>query len=128
MLFDGKPEAEEQIRVGVKARAAAIAKARERLVIPADPAAAAKLAPRYASKALGDLAVSKGPGGAVVFDAGEWHSAVASRKNDDGTVSFITIDPTIAGFEFVVADKDAKRALVLRDAQHEYVFDEVKAN
>lgn len=128
VLFDGKPEAEEQIRVGVKARAAAIAKARERLVIPADPAAAARLAPRYASKALGGVAVRKGADGAVVFDVGEWHSAVASRKNDDGTISFITIDPTIAGFEFVVADKDAKRALVLRDAQHEYVFDEVKAN
>jgi len=53
---------------------------------------------------------------------GEWKSAVASRKNDDGTVSFITIDPTLAGFEFVVADKDGKRQLITRDAQHEYVF------
>ncbi|MGA7990830.1 MAG: serine hydrolase domain-containing protein [Thermoanaerobaculia bacterium] len=128
VLFDGKPEAEEQIRVGVKQRAAAIAKARERLVIPADAAAAEKLAPRYASKALGELAVRKGANGAVVFDVGEWYSVVASRKNDDGTISFITIDPTIEGFEFVVADKDGKRSLVLRDAQHEYAFDETKAN
>ena len=128
VLFDGKPEAEEQIRVGVKQRAAAIAKVRERLVIPADASAAAKLAPRYASKALGDLAVKKGAGGAVVFDVGEWHSIVASRKNDDETISFITIDPTIEGFEFVVADKGGKRSLVLRDAQHEYVFDEAKAD
>ncbi|MEO8055886.1 MAG: serine hydrolase [Acidobacteriota bacterium] len=128
VLFDGKPEAEEQIRVGVKQRAAAIAKARERLVIPADPAAAERLAARYASKALGELGVRKGAGGAVVFDVGEWRSAVASRKNDDGTISFITIDPTIEGFEFVVADKNSKRSLVLRDAQHEYVFDEASAN
>ena len=127
VLFDGKPEAEEQIRVGVKQRAAAIAKARERLVIPADPAAAAKLAARYHSKALGDVDVKKAAG-AVVFDVGEWHSAVASRKNDDGTISFITIDPTIDGFEFVVGDKGEARSLVLRDAQHEYVFDEAKAN
>lgn len=61
-------------------------------------------------------------GHATVFDVGEWKSSVASRKNDDGTISLITIDPTLAGFEFVVADKDGKRQLITRDAQHEYVF------
>jgi CubicO group peptidase (beta-lactamase class C family) len=124
VLFDGKPEAEEQLRVAVVQKVAALAKARERLVIPADPAEAAKLAPRYVSTALGELTVKKEPGGAVVFDVGEWYSTVASRKNDDGTISYITIDPTIDGFEFVVADKEGKRSLVLRDAQHEYVFAE----
>jgi hypothetical protein len=68
--------------------------------------------------------VRRGAGGAVMFDVGEWRSTVATRKNDDGTISFITIDPTIGGFEFVVAARDGKRALVLRDAQHEYVFSE----
>ncbi len=126
LLFDGKPEAEELLRVNAVQRKAAIAKERERLVVPADAAEAAKLAPRYANAALGEVIVKKGPGGAVVFDAGEWYSTVASRKNDDGTVSFITIDPSISGFEFVVADKDGKRALVARDAQHEYVFNELE--
>jgi hypothetical protein len=58
----------------------------------------------------------------VVFDVGEWRSNVASRKNDDGTTSFITIDPTLDGLTFVVSERDGKRGLVLRDAQHEYVF------
>ncbi len=57
---------------------------------------------------------------------GEWRSAVASRRNDDGTVSFISIDPTLSGFEFVVADKEGERRLITRDAQHEYVFVEEK--
>ena len=61
-------------------------------------------------------------GGSVAFDVGGWRSQVASRKNDDGTVSFITIDPTIRGFEFVAGSRDGKRTLTLRDAQHEYVF------
>ena len=56
--------------------------------------------------------------------AGTPWSSVASRKNDDGTMSFLTIDPTLGGFEFVVADKDGRRRLVMRDAQHEYVFEE----
>jgi CubicO group peptidase (beta-lactamase class C family) len=126
LLFDGKPEADAQLAAAAVARKAAIAKERERLVVPADPAEAGKLAARYTSTALGPLTVRK-EGSSVVFDVGEWKSAVASRKNDDGTISFITIDPTIGGFDFVVADKDGKRSLVTRDAQHEYVFKEEAA-
>lgn len=125
LLFDGKPEAEETLKVGAAQRKAAIAKERERLVVPADPALAAGLAPRYRSTALGEVKVLR-EGGATLFDVGEWRSAMASRRNDDGTVSFISIDPTLAGFEFVVADKDGQRRLITRDAQHEYVFVEEK--
>jgi hypothetical protein len=64
-------------------------------------------------------------GGATVFDFGPWHSAVASRRNDDGTTSFISIDPTVDGFDFVVGAKDGKRTLTVRDNQHEYMFVEV---
>jgi CubicO group peptidase (beta-lactamase class C family) len=121
VLFDGKPEAEEILRVAAAQRKAAIAKERERLVVPADAAAVAKLAPRYTSTALGQLRILK-EGNATVFDVGEWKSAVASRTNDDGTISFLTVDPTLAGFEFVIADKDGTRQLITRDAQHEYVW------
>ena len=123
LLFDGKPEAEAQIKAGAAARRASAKKERERLVVPADAAVAAKLAPRYVSTALGEVSVTK-QGAATIFDVGEWKSTVASRKNDDGTVSFITIDPTISGFEFVVANRDGRRRFVMRDAQHEYVFEE----
>jgi hypothetical protein len=120
-VADGKPEAEQMLKVAAAQRKAAIAKACERLVVPADPTAVAKLAPRYVSSALGEMKVLKEVN-VTVFDVGEWKSAVASRKNDDETTSFLTIDPTLDGFEFVVADKGGKRELILRDAQHEYVF------
>ena len=123
VLFDAKPEAEATLKVAAAQRKAGMAKARERLVVPADPVAVVKLAPRYASSSLGELKVLK-EGNVTVFDVGEWKSAVASRKNDDGTISFLTIDPTLDGFEFVVADKDGKRRLITRDAQHEYVWEE----
>jgi len=58
-----------------------------------------------------------------VFDAGEWRSTVASRTNDDGTISFLTIDPTISGLEFVVADEAGRHRLITRDAQHECVVE-----
>ena len=47
---------------------------------------------------------------------------VASRKNDDITTSFITIDPGADGFEFVVGERSGKKVLVIRDGQHEYTF------
>jgi len=121
VAFDGKPEADDLLKVAAAQRKAAIAKERERLVVPADPDAVAKLAPRYTNAALGELRILKN-GKSTLFDVGEWKSTVASRKNDDGTVSFITVDPTISGFEFVAADKDGQRRLVIRDAQHEYLF------
>jgi hypothetical protein len=125
VMFDGRPEADAALAASATQRKAAIAKERERLVVPADPALVAKLAPSYTSAALGEVATGK-RGAATVFDFGEWKSAVASRKNDDGTISFITIDPTVEGFEFVVADSAGARRLITRDAQHEYVFTEGK--
>ena len=61
-------------------------------------------------------------GGGIVFDFGSWESRIASRNNDDGTTSLITLDPKYDGFEFVVAERAGTRALVLRDGQHEYVY------
>jgi hypothetical protein len=73
---------------------------------------------------LGSITV-KTPGGQTVFvwDGGE--SRMAMRKNDDGTISFVNADPPLSGFEFVKGNKEGKRTLIGRDAQHEYVFIEV---
>ena len=121
VLFDGKPEAAAQVAASGKAFYEQIAAERKLLTVPADPAESAKLAPRYANAALGEIGVSR-PNGATVFDFGEWKSAVASKKNPDGTVSFVTTAPGISGFEFVVG-AGPKPTLITRDAQHEYVFE-----
>lgn len=123
IVFDGNPEAVGNVDAAAANYKAALAKERERLVVPANSELAGKLARRYSSAALGDIRVVT-EGGATTFDFGEWKSKVASRKNDDGTVSFITTDPTNMGFEFVVAERSGKRALIIRDGQHEYVFTE----
>jgi hypothetical protein len=124
LMFDGKPEAQAQIDAAVRNAKAVRAKFRERLVIPPDPATVQGLASRYRSKDLGSLAVAR-KDDAVVFDFGEWSSPMASRKNDDGSISFISVAPDVIGFEFVVAERDGRKALVARDAQHEYVFNSV---
>ena len=121
ILFDARPEADAMVKVAAEQTRAWFAKERERLVIPADPAEAKKLAPRYTNPAVGNLAVRR-KGNTVVFDFGEWSSTVASRLNDDKTISFITIDPLVGGFNLVVGEREGKRALILRDSQHEYPF------
>ena len=121
VLFDGKPEADAQVAAQAKTFYDELAAERKLLTVPADPAASAQLAPHYVNAALGDITVTH-PGSETVFDFGEWKSPVASRKNPDGTISFLTIAPGGQGFEFVVGS-GPKKTLVIRDGQHEYVFE-----
>jgi len=124
VLFDGRSEAAEDVARNAENAKAVRAKYREKLVVPPDAEAAGRLASRYKSPELGDLLVKK-VGSDVMFDLGEWKSSVASRKNEDGTISFLTVDPGLGGFEFVELKKNDKRALIVREGQHEYVFTEI---
>ena len=121
VIFDGKVEAAEDLAGQVSRHKAIGAKERKRLMVPADPIQVAKLSKRYKSTELGELTVLRDKS-VTVFDFGEWKSAVASRINNDGTVSFIAIDPASPGSEFIVSERIGKRALIIRDRQHEYVF------
>ena len=125
VIFDGKPEAAGDVAADAANYKADLAKERERLVVPANSIIVKGIAPRYSNAQLGQISVLNS-GGATTFDFGVWKSAVASRKNDDGTISLITIDPTNRGFEFVLGERADKRILTLRDAQHEYIFNEAE--
>ena len=122
VLFDGHPEADAQLAAAARTFFGQMAAERKLLVVPADAGDAGKLAAHYSNKALGEIDV-RHVGAATVFDFGEWKSDVASRHNPDGSLSFITTSPGVSGFEFVVGSR-SKRTLVVRDAQHEYVFEE----
>ena len=124
VVYDGKPEAVGDIDSSVSTYHAFVARERARLVIPASTDEVSKLATHYTSTALGDLQIEH-QGVNTVFNLGEWKSTVASRRNEDGTISFITVEPTRGGFEFVRGERDGKRILIVRDGQHEYVFDAV---
>lgn len=126
ILYDGKPQAAAQVAASAASYQAQLAAERKRLQFPADSKLFVDLTARYENKALGHIDVFTGRGGAL-FNFGTWRSRVASRLNDDGTISFITVDPTVDGFEFVVAEKDHKHVLIIRDGQHEYAYSEAPA-
>ena len=128
VLFHGRPEADALVAARGKAHLERIAADRKSLTVPADPAESTKLANQYSNDSLGTITVSRA-GATTVFDFGEWQSDVASRKNTDGTVSFTTIAPGVFGFGFdFVVGSGTGRTLILRDAQHEYVFEEQRAS
>ena len=62
-------------------------------------------------------------GATTTFDFGEWKSEVATRHENDDSITFVTISPGIDGLEFIPGGGE-KRTLTVRDAQHEYGFAE----
>jgi len=125
LMFDGESQAQGTATANAKADREEFAAWRKLLQWPADGKATAGLAPRYRNAALGDLVVTHAAG-ATRFDVGTFSSEVATMPQPDGSLAFVTVDPQAMGFNFVRADKDGVRHLVVRDGQHEYVFDEVK--
>ncbi len=122
VLFDGKPEADERINASSKQYFENIAANRKLYTIPADADLSKKLAENYINESLGRIEVIR-ENSITTFDFGEWQSEVASQVNPDSSISFITVSPGIGGFEFIV-DDGHKRQLIMRDAQHEYMFTE----
>jgi CubicO group peptidase (beta-lactamase class C family) len=120
VLFDAKPEADAMIDATMQRVLPAEAARRAGFVVPADPAHAGKLASAYTSPQLGPLVVRR-VGAKTIFDVGEWQTEVGTWKHEDGTISFIAI-PGGRGLSVVPGVKDGKRTLVMRDAQHEYIF------
>jgi CubicO group peptidase (beta-lactamase class C family) len=123
LLFDGKPEADNDVAVAAKSLREQIAAERKLLTVPPDKTEVSKLASSYSNPALGDINVSNS-GDTTIFDFGEWKTPIASRKNPDGTVSFMTTVPGFIGMEFVVGSNSGKKTLTFRDMQHEYVFEQ----
>jgi CubicO group peptidase (beta-lactamase class C family) len=123
ILYDGRPEAVGNIATIVNAIKMQRAEFRRRLIVPAPPADVARLAPVYSSSDLGRIVVER-EGETTRFRTAAWSSALASRHNDDGTTSLVTIDPMLLGLNFVVGSAEDKRTLTIRDGQHTYVFSE----
>ena len=123
ILYDGRPEAAEDVSAVATQIEAHRAAQRKWLIIPAADSDVSGLATAYANADLGALAIERA-GNAVHIRTQAWTSEVASRRNDDGTISLVTIDPQICGeFEFLVGASDGRRTLTVRDTgQHVYEF------
>jgi CubicO group peptidase (beta-lactamase class C family) len=122
LLYDGKPEAAGDVAAAAARIKAELAAERAKVAIPADPTAVAALAPAYANPELGRIAVTRKPGELPRFQFASFGAPMATRRNDDGTISFVSLEPTTLGFPLVVGTDGGRRTLIVRDSQHEYKF------
>lgn len=122
VLFDGNPEAVANLATQSQRLKDDVATQRKTLTVPADPALVRTLAGRYHSAELGNIDISR-KGATTWLDVGGWRSELASRRDDDGRTTLVSISPGLVGWlEFAVDRKDERPSLVLRDEQREYVF------
>jgi hypothetical protein len=122
VLFDGKPEAVANLATQSRRMKEDVATQRKSLTVPADPALVRTLTGRYRSAELGNIDISR-KGATTWLDVGGWRSELASRRDDDGSATLVSISPGLVGWlEFAVDRKDSRPSLVLRDEQREYVF------
>ena len=125
LLFDGKAEAAAQLTAAAADLEAERAKARERLQVPAEGAAAAALAAHYRNAALGGIGVSR-EGSRAVLQGRQpaQRGRFAQERRRDDQLHHHYADAAGAGVRRRQAG--GKRTLIVRDAQHEYVFTEQK--
>lgn len=121
LVFDGKPEAEENVASSAKRSADFFTKFRSEITLPFTAEAATAYVGDYSNPELGPLSVQHRAGNLMVRATSIW-SDMAMRKNKDGSMSLVTISPGIAGLELLAAKRDGKRGLILNDGQHEYIF------
>ena len=108
LIYDGKPEAEEDLLSAVRETRAYLTGEQKDWKIPPDPTEVKRLAGLYKNAALGQIVVRPGDD-EVVFQFGTrretwsdergfggWRSRMATKTNPDGTTSFISIDPESA--------------------------------
>ncbi|MEI6642183.1 MAG: serine hydrolase domain-containing protein [Novosphingobium sp.] len=125
VLYDGQPEAQGDADAIVKRIAAELAEYRSKIQLPADAKVIGALAAKYVSPDLGTLRLVPEKGQVRGFTQA-WNSLMTTRRNQDGTVSLVSIDPGWIGDggDMVLGVADGKRTLTVRDGQHVYVFTE----
>lgn len=122
ILFDGKPEAQDDLTTSMAQRKKTVAEELALVQAAPDPAWLAEVAGAWVNDGLGRIELRSEKGGPV-FDAGEWKSAFGKKTDRDGTVKIVTTSAPMAGFELIPRDKDGRKVLVLEDGQHAYVFE-----
>lgn len=124
LLFDANNEAEQQLMNAAAVRRQGVAEAHSGLIssLPANDLAA--LASRYESPELGQLTVVSDQD-ETYFDFGTWRSVVSARHQEAHATTFITIDPTVDGYEFVPGEAMGRKTLTIRDMQRSYTFTEI---
>ena len=123
LLYDGQTRAAREVRFAAQRNDALRASNIARYDAVPRPASVARLARRYTHPELGHIDVRR-TGDSVAFHFGAFGATMTTEPNDDGTVAFVATDPGLIGFQFTVRTRPGPHdALIVREAQHEYVYE-----
>lgn len=122
VLYDGQPQAEQEVAAAAQRIRAETKAKRDGLTFPGDPAVLAGLAPHYLAPGVGQITISE-RNGAKWMKAGFVEGPIATRANADGTTSIVSAGPGIITIEALVGKQGDKRTLSINDGQqNDYVY------
>jgi CubicO group peptidase (beta-lactamase class C family) len=126
LLFDGKPQARDNVQAALAREAQAQTEELALIDFTPDPAWFTGLAGAWVAPGLGriELRLDKGK---PVLDAGEWIVPVGKKTARDGTVMLIATGGLLPGLEIVPREQAGTTVLVLDAGQHQVVFERAPA-
>jgi CubicO group peptidase (beta-lactamase class C family) len=126
ILFDGRDEAREDLKVSLKVTEEDLLMEMGKVDPAPDKAWLDRLAGTYEHALYGKITI-KVEGNRGVFDAGEWKAFIGRKKEDDGVIKVaLTTPPHLGWPELVVKEADGQITLHLEDGQRKVVFEPVK--
>ena len=121
ILFDGRPEAMENLKLWLDRRKELRAKEATRITTPPRADWVASLAGTWTNPRLGAITI-RADKELGLIDAGDFKSHFAEKTSEDGAKSVFGVNPPWMGLELLVEQKDGKTTLLLDAAQQKYVF------
>ena len=125
LVYDGKPEAAQEIAAAAARLKAQAAARKARLTLPGDPAVIRGLADEYRSSEGFRIRIDRS-GEQPKLTAGFIEGPFATRANSDGTVSIVSSGPGIIALDALVGSDGGVPTLTVKDSQHEYVYRAVR--
>ena len=122
VLYDGRPEAEEDVVAVAEQLEAQRVGERKRLIIPVPEPVAESLASAYVNDKLGGLGIER-VGRSLRIHSQAWTTEVAAHRDADGTISLTPLEPQIIGyFDLVIGARGGRSTLTLSWGQLTYEF------
>lgn len=124
LLFDLPDEAEKLIDSAAEQQSMRTMSLRAKWSMPAEPSHVSQIADHYRSPELGTLQIER-LSDQTIFRFAAWEMSVASRRGDDGELSFLGTIPSPPP-AFVAGSSAIGKTLTIRAGTQAFVFTEVR--
>jgi len=125
LLFDGKPQALEMVKVGIEQQNKMFAKNLEDISFTPNSEWIKQFLGTYKQSVLGEINIREAKNNKVELDARVWKSTLGQKKDSDGTLKLILTDLPFAGIELLPQQRNENMQLILISGQHKYVFEKI---